>query len=299
MQLVRKNSGVVCIDILDKGSPITAVVFDARTPGESPPPEERYGWGYQFLSRQSFNAIFVKPRRNDWYRPDGTIEALEALAVSRVIQSSDHVRLLGNSMGGFAAMTFSRLFGADAVLAVNPQSTLNRDKVPFETRFDEARKYNWSGTYSDAAMEMSERIPYYIVYDPFFHLDSLHIVRLPRSSVQPVFAPFIEHQVPHWLADTGLLKPLVHDFILTGNVAAGFQRVFLDALRGYIRYYSGLFNVAVRKGNKQRLLAELLKRRHQILSLKSVGQADNETTQRLLDQMDAVARDGVSRTSSS
>src|SRR5690606_23311109 len=122
----------------------------------------------------------------------------------------------GGSMGGFGALAYADLVGARTVLSINPQTTLDLRKVPFETRFRIAQRQAWTGPYSDANEKYIKADLVLIYADMMHKLDALHVKRLRGDNIKIINSPFLGHQLPYHFQFIGILKNIVDD-IISGN----------------------------------------------------------------------------------
>ncbi len=69
-------------------------------------------------------------------------------------------------MGGYGALAYSGMLGADTVVAFNPLTTLKPRLVPWETRFQNyATNFDWCGPLHDAAKECASVRQVYAIVD--------------------------------------------------------------------------------------------------------------------------------------
>ena len=130
-------------------------------------------------------------------------------------------------MGGFAALTFADHLGVTDVLALNPQTTLDRDLVPWETRFANARRQNWKGSFADAVGGSDQARQVVVVFDPFVAQDAQQVARLRQSNLTCLRAPFLGHGIAKSLTELKALLPLL-DSIVAGTAD---QPQFYENLR--------------------------------------------------------------------
>ena len=169
----------------------------------------RHGWGAKRFRAQRMSHICVKPKASDWYRNPDLAAALTDLREQGVFDQFETIITYGGSMGGFAALAYADLVQATTVLALNPQTTLDLTKVPWETRFEEAQLQDWTGPYSDAVGLCSNAKQVLCVYDPFTARDAAHVARLEQPNLIHVRAPFLGHGIAEPLSELGLLWRLM------------------------------------------------------------------------------------------
>ena len=109
--------------------------FDVERPREYSAP-----FAQSEILNLGYNYVGVQSRRNDWYQLDGILEALNEVA--HLKRADDIFINYGGSMGGFAAINFYSLIGADFFIALAPQASLKSefmDQIK-DKRWDRASK---------------------------------------------------------------------------------------------------------------------------------------------------------------
>ncbi len=145
--------------------------------------------------------LFVRDLRQAWYHRGvpGFGATLDEFAASllELVQRHDVRRLVmtGNSAGGYAALVFGRLLGADTVLCFAPQTVLDLDVLASwdDHRWDEQIvALVDAGTIDRGWLDLSVALPaveplpgagraeteYELYYDADFEIDRLHAERL-------------------------------------------------------------------------------------------------------------------------
>ena len=107
------------------------VTFAEYTP--TPLPLDRSGFGEKFLKKAGHNAFHVICRGNDWYQYPEMPAAIAEL--KRRCAGYADVVTYGTSMGAYAAIRFAPHLQASRVIAISPQVSIDRRRVPFETRW--------------------------------------------------------------------------------------------------------------------------------------------------------------------
>jgi esterase/lipase len=118
--------------------------------------------GYSVLGVQSFN--------KDWFRLGEAPKLLANLVSEGFFDRFDKVLFVGASMGGFGALNYASVVSGATVLAFSPQTTMNREIAPFETRFKyRVNRTDWvAPEHLDAAKAVPDLGPVFLVYDPMF-----------------------------------------------------------------------------------------------------------------------------------
>lgn len=182
---------------------------------------DRPGFSEEFLRREGISAVHVLGRGNDWYQYPGVNKALGAVvdgtagAVRRVAY--------GSSMGGYAALRLGVRAGADAALALSPQWTINPARVPWEQRWaSDAARIGWLDAVDGRRIKRLKQAV--VAYDPKGD-DRRHVDALAEET--PVTRLAIDHAghpVSTFLAESGLLRPLLVSVLYDAFDAAAFER---------------------------------------------------------------------------
>jgi hypothetical protein len=106
-----------------------------------------------------------------WYRDPWVWDEFDRLANDGFFKGFDRVAFYGASMGGYAACAFAAASPGCEVVAISPQSTLDKNVVPWETRYKIAWDRDFSGAYGDAATASRAAQQVTILFDPYEPLD--------------------------------------------------------------------------------------------------------------------------------
>ncbi len=211
-------------------SRILFVTFDnLASVGEYQPPQP---WLHVRIMKAGFSILGLIASRKDWYRNEDTPRLLEKLRDAGFFRGFERVVFTGASMGGYAALTYSRLVPGAVVLAFSPQTTLSRRIAPFEKRFRYAqRKWNWdSPDFLDAADGLSEAREVWLFYDPFVPEDRAHALRIEGDSIRYVKCGHFGHRLIRQLKACGALDEVFRD-IGTGTFDRAVFRKLIRARR--------------------------------------------------------------------
>ncbi|WP_339112948.1 hypothetical protein [Thioclava sp. GXIMD2076] len=210
---------------------------------------EQHPWGQHLLQGQGWSVLGVINNRNDWYRDAELIAALETLRDEGFFKRFDRVSFYGASMGGFGALTFSRLAPGAHVVAFAPQSTLDPSRVPFEDRYAAAAlKGDWSLPYGDAAYSTRDLASAEIFYDPFIAQDKAHAERLTAPQVRFHQLRHFGHKLPFVLLKLRLLKE-VSLHALTGDLSDRWLARALRVRHQYVYYTTLMLTNAHARGH--------------------------------------------------
>lgn len=214
--------------------------------------EDRLPWLSATVDKTEWSHLGVMAHRKDWFRNDGTPALLTRLAEEGFFGQFEHRLFTGTSMGAFGALVYASVAPGSDVLAFSPQSTLNTEIAPFETRYPwPRRKFNWTDPdWLDAAdyTEASRRI--FVPYDPMVPEDKAHVARLGPVEALPV--RFMGHTTPNSLKRAGVLRPLLR-MAMSGELdRAAFYRAFRTGRRAMVDWRKSMVRHAIAAGHDAR-----------------------------------------------
>lgn len=209
--------------------------------------EDRRPWGFGFIEKQGWSMLGVMAAGWTWYRDPWVDQQFDDLANSGFFKRFDRVVFYGASMGGYAACAFSRACPGADVVAISPQSTLDRRLVPWETRYKVAWASDFGGKYGDAAEASSQAGRVSILFDPYEPLDAAHVARFEAENVHKLRAPLLGHRLGSSLLQMGILQPIILGSLNGSLTDADFYRL-LRARRSFARYQRELYKRALSRG---------------------------------------------------
>ncbi len=223
--------------------------------------KDRRPWGYSFIKEQNWSMLSAIAGGWTWYREPWVYDQFDELKQSGFFDQFQRVVFYGASMGGYAACAFSPAAPGCDVVAISPQSTVDKSVVPWETRYKTVWDRDFTGPYGDAAQVSQAARRVSILYDPYEPLDAGHAARFTNANVSHLRAPLLGHRLGSSLLQMGILHPIILG-ALNGTLTEAEFYTLLRARRQFPRYQRELFNRAVKKGHKdlaRRLGAHILK----------------------------------------
>ncbi|MDN4630955.1 tetratricopeptide repeat protein [Sphingomonas sp. PsM26] len=183
------------------------ITFDHHSIGDG---FDREGFGESFLQANGISAIHVLGRGNDWYQYE---DIFAAAAVVRAATSGAARRVAyGSSMGGYAAVRLADAIGADAVLALSPQWSIDPAIASWDNRWSQdAHRIRWLST---MAVPLRPAPSSVLVYDPHLQLDRRHALLIAEqtgSHLLPV--AHCLHPASTFLGEVSLLRGLLEDLL--------------------------------------------------------------------------------------
>jgi len=212
--------------------------------------EDRRPWGYAFIEQQGWSMLGVLAGGWTWYRNPWVSEQFDDLRDTGFFKKFKRVVFYGASMGGYAACAFSPAAPGADVVAISPQTTLDKSVVPWETRYKVAWDRDFTGPYGDAAQVSDAARKVYILYDPYEPLDSGHVNRFEHDNVEYLRAPLLGHRLGSSLSQMGILSPIILG-ALAGTLTSQDYYQMLRSRKAFPRYQRELFTRAVDKGHRK------------------------------------------------
>jgi hypothetical protein len=205
--------------------------------------EDRRAWGHAFVEKQGWSMLGVMAEGWTWYRDPWVLAEFDRLRNEGFFAGFERVVFYGASMGGYAACAFVPACPGADVVAIAPQSTLDRRLVPWETRYRAAWDRDFSGRYGDAAMVSAAAGRVTILYDPYEPLDAAHVARFQGPNVVRLRAPLFGHRLGTSLHQMGVLNAIILG-ALDGTLTPAAFYGALRARRDFPRYHRELFERA-------------------------------------------------------
>ncbi|RUS59990.1 hypothetical protein EGN72_11940 [Pseudorhodobacter sp. E13] len=235
MFIKRSDTLVVTFDNLD-------IAMEKR--------EDKRPWGFAFIEKQGWSMLGVTAAGWTWFRDPWVYAQFDALKKKGFFKTFKRVVFYGASMGGYGACAFAAACPGADVVAISPQSTLDKSLVPFETRYKTAWDRDFSGPYGDAAKVSAKAGRVTLIYDPYEPLDAGHVDRFAAKNVVKLRAPLLGHRLGSSLQQMGILSPIVLAALNGSLTEAEFYQK-LRARKTFNRYQKELFKRAMDKGHPE------------------------------------------------
>ena len=230
---------------------VLVVSFDNLATLDTPYP--RQPWITRQTAELGYSLLGVQSTRKDWFRLTDAPELLGQLVTAGFFDGFETIIFTGASMGGFAAINYAPIVPNARVLALSPQSTMNKTIAPFEHRFPWAvRNSDWENpAFLDAADAMPDISRATIVYDPFVKEDKAHALRLAGPNTQLARVPHATHEAVRTVMKAGAFNVMLQEFVATGTLGMGFW----EAMRGRrtVRKWARAFNDNLAASHHNRL----------------------------------------------
>ena len=208
----------------------------------------RNTWGYPFYRDEGWSHMGVLAFEKHWYRDPRLFNFLEGQVQTGIFTQFRKVIFTGTTMGAYAATAFSALVPGCTVVALSPQSTLDKALVPWEDRFGAGRKQDWSGRYRDAAEGTGSAAAVYLIYDPYCAPDKAHADRFSGENIHHLHCWYTAHKSADLLRKLGILKDIMRAAADDTLTPAMFYKAY-RARRQLPWYYTNLIDQVFAKGH--------------------------------------------------
>ena len=186
----------------------------------------REPWAYKYAQDAGLSHLGIMAHVSDWYRDEILQKRMQGLVDQGFFDDYERVVFAGVSMGGYAALAFSSLVKGSHVVSINPQTTLNPELVPWETRYENGRRQDWTLPLGDVAKLTGKSGRVNIFYDPYHELDQKHIDRLKGANLRIFKCWFSHHKTAVFLRKIDALKTVMNHAIFDELTEADFYRLY-------------------------------------------------------------------------
>ena len=163
-------------------------------------------YGGDLFFRGGYDVIVFKISNDDWFQ---SIPPELFTSISGVIAIHKYEKKVayGSSMGGYAAIAFSKILDCNTVIVFSPQHSIDQS---FDRRWEAyAKKINF--IYTIACDTVNQNCKFFIFYDDKGP-DELQVSKIldviPSANTCLIRLPYAGHPTTHYLAQVGILKEL-------------------------------------------------------------------------------------------
>ena len=201
--------------------------------------------------KRNVSALGFRAKDRNWY-PETSVDAAIQI-IKDILSLSEKVVVYGGSMGGFAALKFSKKLCANRVYALAPQYSIDPSVIK-DHRYNRYFNQDLNQNHKIAAGDLCGEI--YITHDPIFKMDHQHVSRIASLGYHINIVPlrFSLHGATTILASSTFFAEVVRpDEIKKSNL----YRIFKERRRSSASYIEGLSEYLSKKryGSALRLLS--------------------------------------------
>ncbi|WP_139850722.1 hypothetical protein [Acinetobacter pullicarnis] len=208
------------------------------------------------LIKYDYAVIGIMPKQKSWF-PADSMQAL-MLELAPILQQFQRIVGYGGSMGGYAAIKYSKLLGLKRVVAMVPQYSIDPEEVE-DRRYSDFYDIDLHADMRIQTQDLASDCEYIIIYDPYFDHDREHYLKIqaviPASALHTLHLPYTGHDVIAVLASSALL----HDFIEREFEPTYFYKQMREVKKNSKFYYRSV--IARLLGGHNEALGKILKGR--------------------------------------
>lgn len=182
-------------------SPVLAVIF-AKASGKGTLPALA-----RAALEQGWSLLLVLARRDDWFLAPQVDAFLQEQSAAEFFDGFERVLFAGAGMGGYASCLQAVHVPGARVLAIAPHATLDPALVPWDRRFPQARRLDFSARFAPRGLDVALQAR--ILFDPLRPLDAGHAGLFRAPHIQSLCVPFRGLKTAKALARMGLLGPIL------------------------------------------------------------------------------------------
>ena len=204
------------------------------------------------LSKYDYSVVGIMPKEKSWF-PASSMAAL-LLQLQPILQQYQRIVGYGGSMGGYAALKYSKLLNMDRAVAMVPQYSIDPEEVQ-DRRYTDFYDPQLNANMRIQPQDIAETCEYIIVYDPYFENDKEHYLKIKPliPQLHTLHLPYTGHDAIAVLASSALL----HDFIEHPYEKAYFYKQIREVKKSSKFYYRSV--VAHLLGTHNAALGKILK----------------------------------------
>ncbi len=206
--------------------------------------KDRRPWGFSFIEAENWSMLGVMANGWTWFRDGAVSQEFDRLRDSSFFEQFSRVVFYGASMGGYAAAAYSGAAKDATVVAISPQSTLDKSVVPWEMRYKKSWERDFSGPYGDAALASQQAKIVHLMYDPYIVADAAHAARFTGANVTHWRCPLLGHRLGTSLSQMGILGEITRKLIADELDKHTFYRLLRNR-HDFPRYQRELANRAL------------------------------------------------------
>ncbi len=178
-----------------------------------------YGMGGIDIQREEFfhqhklgMIIWITDKKRSW---GNNFDIKKISNQIKLLTKDKEIFIIGNSMGGFLGILFSKYINAKKVLAFVPQFSVSRDIIPSEKRWIKYTKFIKNFRYKDLVESFASQTEYALLFGDDKE-DNVHYLKfqdfLKMSNVQIIKFKNSDHNVARYLKKLNLLDECIVTF---------------------------------------------------------------------------------------
>ncbi|MBO6151816.1 MAG: hypothetical protein J6O15_04370 [Acinetobacter sp.] len=204
------------------------------------------------LMKYDYSVVGIMPKEKSWFPMSSMLALLQHL--EPILAQYKRIVGYGGSMGGYAAIKYSKLFKMNRVVAMVPQYSIDPSEVE-DRRYTDFYDAHLNADMRIQTQDISADCEYIIVYDPYFEHDKEHYLKIKPliPQLHTLHLPYTGHDAIAVLASSSLLR----DFIEHPYDQTYFYKQIREVKKNSKFYYRSV--IAHLLGSHNEALGKILK----------------------------------------
>jgi len=165
--------------------------------------------GWDMVKAHNWSHLCIASDGDTWFRDRAVYSHFDRLIDDGFFDAFEQVIFYGAGPCGYAAAAYSVSAPGCAVLAVQPQATLDPRVAEWDDRFAELRRVDFTNRYGYAPDMIDGAERAYVLYDPAEHLDAMHAALFTRPNVKKFRLRFMGNAIQTDLLEMDIWESLL------------------------------------------------------------------------------------------
>ena len=210
--------------------------------------------GWDMVRNHDWSHLCIASDGDTWFRAEEIYAYMDRLIDDGFFDEFDQVLFYGAGPCGYAAAAYSVAAPGAAVVAIQPQATLDPRITEWDDRFTDMRICDFTTRYGYAPDMLDAAARVFVLYDPKETLDAMHAALFTRPNVTKLRMPRMGDALQTDLLELDQLDPLLQAAAEGTLDTARFAELY-RARRDYLPYLRNLAQALASQGREPLLEA--------------------------------------------
>lgn len=213
------------------------------------------GWG--FVQSHGWSSLtLLADAEVDWFRHEAVFGYFDRMIDDGFFDDFEQILFYGAGAAGYAAAALSVAAPDTNVLVLQPQSTLDRTRVPWDRRFPKSRRLDFKTRFGYAPIMVETAETVVVIHDPSVVEDAVHASLFDGANTTHLTCPYLSPDVQHSLSAMDVLPDMI-EHAMNGTLTPDAFATLWRERRLHSPYLRRLMRRLEAKGGHDRLLARL------------------------------------------
>ncbi len=216
------------------------------------------GWG--FVQSHGWSSLTVMAEAEiDWFRHPAVFGYFDRLIDDGFFDDFDQVLFYGAGAAGYAAAAYSVACPDARVLLIQPQATLDRARTPWDGRYPQTRRQDFTSRFGYGPMMVETAETVWVLHDPSVIEDAMHASLYDGDNTVHLTCPYIGPTADKALMTMDVLPDLIEQ-AMTGELDPTSYATLWRARQTHMPYLRTLLHRLDVEERHERLLARLCRK---------------------------------------